>query len=135
MISPALRVAFASVGVLLIATTAFLIMDDGVQRIELLPALIGLLFLLPAALGGGGAKRRDLARVVEDARRYRLAALICFGMAILMYSLVVMLRSHGDFAQSVASLGAAFWVVAMLLLFLFAFYASRRRALARDDRD
>jgi hypothetical protein len=133
MIPPALRVACAAAGVLLIAATGVLILDDGVQRVQLLPVMFGLLFLVPAAFGGGAERWRDLACIEKDARRYRLAALICFSVAVMMYAVVVMLGSRGDLAQSAASLGAAFWVVAMILLFLFAFCASRRRALARSD--
>ena len=90
--------------------------------------IAGILLLAPAAFGGGA---QDRARIDEDARRFRLAALVCFSAAVVLYAFVLMLRSRGDLAQSAASLGAAFWLVAMLLLFLFAFYASRRRALAR----
>ncbi len=134
MISPSLRVACAVAGVLLIAATALLILDGGIQRIELLPIMFGLLFLVPATFGGGAARSRDLTRIEEDARRFRFAALICFSAAVAMYAFVIMLGSDADLAQSAASLGAAFWVVAMLQLFLFAFYSSRRRALARNDR-
>lgn len=133
MISPALRVACATAGVLLLAAAASMIRGEGVQRAELVPVVSGLVLLLPAAFGGGAARSRDLDRIGEDARRFRLAALVCFSLAVTMYAFVVMLHSRGELAQSAASLGAALWLVAMLLLFLFAFYASRRRALARQQ--
>ncbi len=133
MISPALRVVCAFAGVILLAVAASMIRSDGAQNAEIAPVVAGLLLLAPAALGGGAARRHDLARIEEDARRFRLAALICFSIAVTMYALVLLVRGRGDLAQSAASLGAAFWLVAVVLLFLFAFYASRRRALARHE--
>ncbi len=135
MISPAQRVACATVGVVLLATAGVLILNDGLQRIQLLPVMFGLLFLVPATFGGGSARWRDLAAIEQDAKRFRMASLICFSAAVSIYTMIFALHSRGPLAQSAASLGAAFWVVAILLLFLFAFYSSRRRALARNDRD
>jgi len=69
---------------------------------------------------------------IEEAYvRFRNAAFILFGAAIAALVFVMVLRDHRSaLAQSAASLGAACWLVAMMLAFCFAYYAAKRRALS-----
>ncbi len=134
MLSPATRVACAAAGTLLLAATAVLISIEGLQRIEILPLMFGTVVLAPAAFGGGASRRRDAGRVEEDARRMRNAALFCFAVAMGLYVFVLVAGASSQLAQNAASLAVAFWIVALLLTFAFAFLASRRRALAREER-
>lgn len=133
MFSLSMRFSCAAAGVVLLAATAVLIGVTGLQRIELLPAIFGVVFLAAAAFGGV-ARLRDVVRVEDDIRRLRDAALFCFSVAVAMYVFVLVAGPRSDLAQSVTSLAIAFWIVAMLLTFVFAFYASHRRALARGQR-
>ena len=70
-------------------------------------------------------------QAIEEAYvRFRNAAFICFGAAIAVLVFVMALRDHhSPLAQSAASLGAACWLVAMMLAFCFAYYAAKRRAV------
>lgn len=69
--------------------------------------------------------------IEEACVRFRNAAFICFAAAIGVLVFVMALRDHHSaLAQSAASLGAACWLVAMLMAFCFAYYASKRRALS-----
>lgn len=71
-------------------------------------------------------------QAVEEAYlRFRNAAFVCFAAAIGVLVFVMTLRDHRSaFAQSAASLGAACWLVAMVMAFCFAYYASKRRVLS-----
>ena len=71
-------------------------------------------------------------QAIEEAYvRFRNAAFICFAAAIAVLVFVMTLRDHRSaLAQSAASLGAACWLVAMLMAFCFAYYASKRRAIS-----
>ena len=124
MIPPPVRIACALVGVVLLAVAGF---DRNV------PVMIaGALFLLPATFGGGRTRAGDLQRLETSIRLFRSASLLCFGAALGLYAIVLSMKDRlGAMAQQAGILGAAFWLVALLLLFLFAFYASRRRALVR----
>ena len=124
MVRPPIRIACAAAAVLLLAAGGF---HAGVLTI-----IAGALLLIPATFGGGAASERDLDRIETSRLLFRNAALICFGVALALNALVLSMTDRlSAVAQQAASLGAAFWLVAIILLFLFALYSSRRRALAR----
>jgi hypothetical protein len=124
MIRPSIRISCAAVAVVLLAAGGF--------HAGVLPILAGVLFLIPATFGGGAATEDDIERLDVSRRLFRNASLVCFGAALALYAVVLSMGDRrGAIAQQAASLGAAFWLVAVILLFLFAFYASRRRALVR----
>ena len=119
-----LRFACAGIGCLLLAIAAFFIRTNGSTRLALLPVSMGVVMLVPAAFG----ETREHAN--EACLRFRNAAFVCFGLALTLLMSVLALRDrHGAIAQRLASLGAACWLVAMMLTFCFAFYASKRRAI------
>jgi len=73
------------------------------------------------------SQRRDA--IEEACVRFRNAAFACFGAAIALLTFVMSLHDrHSAVAQQAASLGAAVWLVAMLMTFCFAFYATKRRS-------
>jgi|GEM_PF-3424772 len=117
------RHACAGVGSLLLAAAAFHVRANGPSRLDLLPITLGILMLIPAAFG---------EHAVEEAcLRFRNAAFICFGAAIVALMFVITLKDrHTLLAQGAASLGAACWLVAMMMTFCFAWYASKRRAVS-----
>ena len=119
-----LRFLCAGFGSLLLAMAALAVRVNGMTRLALLPMSVGVVMLVPAAFG----EARE--HVQEAYRRFRNAAFICFGVALFLLSFVMTLSDrHGALAQEAASLGAACWLVAMMLTFCYAFYASKRRAL------
>ena len=116
MTRSSLRFACAGFGLMLLASAAF--------HVRVLPIVLGVLMLVPAAFG-------EMDDGIEQAcLRFRNAAFGCFGVAIALLTFVLSLTDRrGLLAQQAASLGAACWLVAMLMTFCFAFYASKRRAL------
>ena len=117
MTRPSLRFACAGFGSMLLASAAF--------QPRALPIILGILMFVPAAFG-------ESDDGIEGAcLRFRNAAFGCFGVAIALLTVVLSLTDRrGPLAQQAASLGAACWLVAMLMTFCFAFYASKRRALS-----
>ena len=117
------RLACAGFGSMLLALAAIHVRANGPARLDLLPIIIGVVMLVPAAFA---------ERAVEEAcLRFRNAAFVCFGAAIIVLMFVLTLRDrHGALAQQAASLGAACWLVAMMMTFCFAYYASKRRAVS-----
>lgn len=87
-----------------------------------------LLFALPLFMSWNPPTDDDREVLDAELSRYRGAMFICFVVAYLM--LIVSVTWPG--AKDVASLGMAVWVVAFLLLFPTAYYASRR-AMLRDQ--
>ncbi len=85
--------------------------------------------VVPAMFGGEKPTFEDLPRIDEQLHRFRGAMLLCFAAAAALYAFVITERHV--FAQvrlrSVASLGVAFWVVAFVLMFFFAYYRTQRR--------
>jgi len=123
MTRTSLRLACAGFGALLLVLAAAYIRMAGPARLVVLPITLGLLMLVPAAFG----ERRDA--IEEACLRFRNAAFACFGTAIALLTFVMSLRDrHSAVAQHAASLGAAVWLVAMLMTFCFAFYATKRRS-------
>jgi hypothetical protein len=125
MKSSTLRFACAGFGLLLLAVAGLYVRADGPTRLVVLPIVVGALMLAPAAFG----ERRDA--IEEACLRFRNAAFGCFFVAIALLTFVMSLHDRrAPVAQQAASLGAACWLVAMLMTFCFAFYATRRRATA-----
>lgn len=119
----AVRHACAGFGAFLLAAAAFHVRANGPSRLDLLPITLGMLMLIPAAFGEHA--------VDEACLRFRNAAFICFGVAIVVLMFVITLHDrHSAVAQQAASLGAACWLVAMMMTFCFAWYASKRRAVS-----
>jgi hypothetical protein len=61
-----------------------------------------------------------------NAKRFRMAAMICFTFAGLAWTFVMTLRNH-DSANSIAALGVAWWVAGFALTPIAAYYQSRAR--------
>jgi hypothetical protein len=77
-----------------------------------------------AAMFGAGPSPRDLDVVIGDFRRFRMAMMICFSVALLLYSVAATLH-----AQAAATLGVAFWLVAFVLAFFVVYFRGRVRVL------
>jgi hypothetical protein len=123
MTPSSLRFVCAGLGSLLLVLAASYVRFAGATRLVLLPTVLGTLMLVPAVFG----ERRDA--VEEACLRFRNAAFACFGVAIALLTFILALHDRrGALAQQAASLGAACWLVAMLMTFCFAFYATKRRA-------
>lgn len=61
-------------------------------------------------------------------QRLRLSALICFTFAVAIYAAVVSIRADRELLNSLAALGAAWWVVSFGLLVGSVFVSARSRA-------
>jgi preprotein translocase subunit SecG len=74
---------------------------------------------------------RELRRIDEQLQRIRFAAFFCFCAAAFAYGFVMSERRRvaEESLQSMASLGAAFWVVAVVLMFFVAYYRVQRRRI------
>ena len=124
--APFTRVLSISTGVLLLAGSSFAIRVSGITLWTAALAVGGVLLLLPAL----HVSPRSIDQAI---RRVRLAAVICFAGAFAALGAVASLRGSRA-ADEAVSLSAALWLVAMTLTFVTAFYASKRRALARDEK-
>ena len=121
MFTVPIRALCAASGAVLLTFAALLIRTSGPTAVVLVPALSGFAMLAPSAMVA-----RE--RMEEAMRRTRTAALLCFTFATLLF--VASMRVRGSLplaAQEMASLGVAFWAVAMLLGFGAAWYWSRAR--------
>lgn len=121
MIRPSIRVASALVAlfVLLVTRNPF-----------------ALLIAIPLFATWRAPAADELPSIEGDYRRYRLAMFVCFVAAYLSFLFAVTTRGlRSDSIQRVAALGGALWIVAFLLLFPTAYYASRRAVLlaSRDE--
>ena len=124
MTRTSLRLACAGFGLLLLALAAVHVRMNGPTRLVILPIALGIAMLLPAAFGEG----REF--IEEACLRFRNAAFVCFVVAIGVLVFVMALHDrHSSLAQKAASLGASCWLVAMMMTFCFAYYASKRRAV------
>jgi hypothetical protein len=127
MIRPALRIASALVGLLIIAA--------GTARppLSLIIAAMGVLFLLPLFATWRAPRVEDFEWLTEWVDRLRTAMVVCYGTALWIYLMVLSSqRAHTDNLQRLASLGAAFWMVGFVAMFFTAYFASRRSAVARQ---
>src|SRR5437660_477988 len=90
MTRTSLRLVCAGLGSLLLALAAFYVRLAGPARLVILPITLGMLMLVPAALG----ERRE--KVEEACLRFRNAAFACFGLAIALLMFVMSLHDrHG----------------------------------------
>ena len=88
-----------------------------------LPLVLAAVLALVAMFGAGPATRNPEA-LVEDFRRFRFAMMVCFGVALALYSVAAALRS-----EAAAILGVAFWLVAFVLAFFVVYFRGRVRVL------
>jgi hypothetical protein len=88
-----------------------------------LPLVLAAVLALVAMFGGGPAPR-DPEALVEDFKRFRLAMMVCFSVALALYSVAAALRS-----DAAATLGVAFWLVAFVLTFFVVYFRGRVRVL------
>src|SRR6185369_4760732 len=130
MIRPALRIASALAGLLVItaAITARL------QPLGAVVTMIGVLFLLPLFASWRAPRAEDLEWLIEWVNRLRTAMVVCYGTALWIF-LMVLSSQHAGTAnlQRLASLGAAFWTIGFVAMFFTAYFASRRSAVEREN--
>jgi hypothetical protein len=91
--------------------------------------------MMPAMFGGAKPTPDDLPRIDEQLHRFRGATLLCFTAASGLYAVVITRPGHIASAalRQIASLGVAFWVVAFVLMFFFAYYRTQRRMALQVD--
>jgi len=73
-----------------------------------------------------------LAAAREKSRRYRSAALICFSIAVLIYTVVATVALSTPVSNRLASLGVAWWLVGCALVPFAAYHAWRTAQLDSD---
>jgi hypothetical protein len=122
MITPAIRTACA----LSAAASFFIAIAAIVTGAEwALPLAAAAVFALVAMFGVGPAPR-DLGPLLENFARFRIAMMVCFTVALMLYSAAAALHN-----QAAATLGVAFWLVAFVLAFFVVYFRSRVRLLER----
>lgn len=77
------------------------------------------------------SRLRELRRIDEQLQRFRSAMFVCFCAAAFLYGFVMSARRRAatDSLQEMASLGAAFWVVGIVLMFFVVYYRAQRRRI------
>ena len=122
MIRPSIRVASAFVAIVLCVAVPW-------------PAsFVAVLFALPLFVSWQPPTLADLESIQADLARYRTAMFTCFVASYVIFIIAVTTRGlHADALQRLAALGGALWIVAFLLLFPTAYYASRRALVPRDE--
>lgn len=98
------------------------IVTDGEWALPLVAAAV---FALVAMFGAGPAPR-ELGIHLENFKRFRVAMMVCFTVALALYSLAAALRN-----QAAATLGVAFWLVAFVLAFFVVYFRGRVRVFER----
>lgn len=95
----------------------------------LLAFVAAVALVLPAMFGGVRPTADDLPRIDEQLHRFRGATLVCFTAAAGLYAVVITKPRliAREMIRELASLGVAFWVVAFVLMFFFAYYRTQRR--------
>ena len=78
------------------------------------------------AMFGVGPRPRDLGALFDNFKRFRVAMMVCFSLALLLYSVAAALHY-----PAAATLGIAFWLVAFVLAFFVAYFRGRIRILER----
>ena len=123
MITPPIRTtcALSAAASFFVAIAA--IVTDGEWALPLVAAAV---FALVAMFGAGPAPR-DLGVLVENFKRFRVAMMVCFSVALALYSAAAALHN-----QSAATLGVAFWLVAFVLAFFVAYFRGRVRLLQQQ---
>ncbi|HUP60202.1 MAG TPA: hypothetical protein VNA69_07265 [Thermoanaerobaculia bacterium] len=130
MISNRLRAlcAFAAIA-LFVGGIAMLVVTP--RATGLVPLFGAALLGVPATFSGRKPAPRELARIDEQLRRFRNAMFFCFAAAAFTYGFVLSERRRAaeTLLQQLASLGVAFWVVAIVLMFFVAYYRGQRRRI------
>ena len=98
------------------------IVTDGEWALPLVAAAV---FALVALFGAGPAPR-DHGRLLEHFQRFRLAMMVCFTAALLLYGVAATTRY-----AAAATLGVAFWLVAFVLAFFVVYFRGRVRVFER----
>jgi len=131
MIRPALRIASAFVGLLIVSAAI-------TSRLDALGIALttgGVLFFLPLFASWRAPRAEDFEWLNEWVNRLRTAMVVCYGTALWIYLMVLTSQSaHAANLRRLASLGAAFWTVGFVAMFFTAYFASRRSALVLDPR-
>jgi hypothetical protein len=91
-----------------------------------LPLVAAAVFALVAMFGAGPAPR-DLGVLLGHFKRFRVAMMVCFSAALVLYSAAAALHN-----QSAATLGVAFWLVAFVLAFFVVYFRGRVRLLQQQ---
>lgn len=91
-----------------------------------LPLAAAAVFAL-VAMFGAGPSPRNLDLLVENFKRFRVAMMVCFSVALTLYSVAAALRN-----QAAATLGVAFWLVAFVLAFFVVYFRGRVRVLQQQ---
>lgn len=74
------------------------------------------------AMFGAGPAPRDAEALIENFKRFRVAMMVCFTVALLLYSVAAALHR-----PAAATLGIAFWLVAFVLAFFVVYFRGRVR--------
>lgn len=90
-----------------------------------LPLAAAAVFAL-VAMFGSGPEPRELGVLLENFQRFRVAMMICFTAALLLYALAATTRY-----KAAATLGVAFWLVAFVLAFFVVYFRGRVRLFER----
>jgi hypothetical protein len=121
MIRPALRIAAALAGLVAIVL--------GPRMLMVVP---GALLMLPLCASWRAPRVEELDNLNEWVARLRTATFACFAAAVWLYlTIAANARASHETMQRAAALGAAFWVVGLVMASVAAYYASRRSALLR----
>ena len=132
MIRPALRIASAFVGLLIVSAAI-------TSRLDALGIALttgGVLFFLPLFASWRAPRAEEFEWLNEWVNRLRTAMVVCYGTALWIYLMVLTSQSaHAANLQRLASLGAAFWTVGFVAMFFTAYFASRRSVVIRENQN
>jgi hypothetical protein len=123
MITTPIRVTCAFAGVV----SFFMAIAAIVTRGEwALPLAASAVFAIVAMFGARVPRPQDIPVIVEHFRRFRIAMMVCFSVALLLYTIAAALRY-----QAAATLGVAFWLVAFVLAFFVVYFRGQLRLAER----
>jgi hypothetical protein len=110
MIRPALRIASAFVGLLIVSA----VITSRLDGLGIALVIGGILFFLPLFASWRAPRAEDFEWLNEWVSRLRTAMVVCYGTALWIYLMVLTSQqAHAANLQSLASLGAAFWTVGL----------------------
>jgi hypothetical protein len=123
MITTAIRAtcAFAAVTAFFMSIAA--IVTGGEWALPLAGAAV---FAIVAMFGAGRPDPGAIDRVEEHFNRFRIAMMVCFSTALLLYTVAAALR-----LPAAATLGVAFWLVAFVLAFFVVYFRGQLRLAQR----
>lgn len=128
MIRPALRIASAFAGLLVITAA----ISSRIGGLGVAIVTLGGLFFLPLFASWRAPRVEDFEWLTEWVNRLRTVMVVCYGTALWIYLMVLSSQNaHTGNLQRLASLGAAFWTIGFVAMFFTAYFSSRRSALAR----